>query len=52
MGWCQRETQEIKPKLLEILKEPNLKQKSQKLLEYSSKDVAKKMIKNLVWNLK
>ena len=44
MGWCKRENQEIKTELLEILKEPKLKQKSQKLLEYSTRDVAKKMI--------
>jgi UDP-N-acetylglucosamine--N-acetylmuramyl-(pentapeptide) pyrophosphoryl-undecaprenol N-acetylglucosamine transferase len=44
MGWCIRENQNPKEKLLEILKELNLEQKSKKLLNHSTKDVAKKMI--------
>lgn len=43
LGWCEREGEGLKTKLLHILKEP-LKEKSQTLLQYSHKDVAKKMI--------
>jgi UDP-N-acetylglucosamine--N-acetylmuramyl-(pentapeptide) pyrophosphoryl-undecaprenol N-acetylglucosamine transferase len=44
LGWCQRENQDIKIELLQIIKEP-LKEKSEKLLAYSTKDVAQQMIK-------
>ena len=44
MGWCQREGEGLKEKLLEILENLELKKKSEKLLNYSNKDVAKKMI--------
>lgn len=43
LGWCERESQDLKTKLLAVLDEP-LKEKSQKLMQYASKDVAKKMI--------
>lgn len=46
LGWCQREGDALKDKLLTILSEP-LEEKSKKLLEYSSKDVANTMIKEL-----
>ncbi len=48
MGWCQRESENLRDELLNMLKEPKLEQKSKKLLEYSTKDVAKKMIKEVV----
>lgn len=47
LGWCQRQGDDLKDKLLSIL-EINLESKSRALLEYSSKDVAKKMIQDLV----
>jgi len=47
LGWCEREGDNLKNVLLEIL-EADLKSKSEALLEYSQKDVAKKMIKDLV----
>lgn len=43
LGWCEREGDKLKSKLLSILDEP-LKDKSVRLLEYSQKDVAHKMI--------
>lgn len=46
MGWCQREDDNLKEKLLEALSEP-LSEKSEKLLKYSSKDVAFMMIKDV-----
>jgi UDP-N-acetylglucosamine--N-acetylmuramyl-(pentapeptide) pyrophosphoryl-undecaprenol N-acetylglucosamine transferase len=47
MGWCEREGEELKSKLLSIIKEPNLKEKSEKLLQYAQKDVAREMIKDV-----
>ena len=47
LGWCERESEDLQEKLLAVLDE-DLKTRSEKLLEYSSKDVAKKMIKDLV----
>lgn len=47
MGWCQREGAELKEKLLTLLEEP-LSQKSQKLLTFATKDVAQKMIQELI----
>jgi UDP-N-acetylglucosamine--N-acetylmuramyl-(pentapeptide) pyrophosphoryl-undecaprenol N-acetylglucosamine transferase len=47
LGWCMREGDGLKEKLLEVIKEP-IKQKSISLLEYSHKDVAKKMIQDAV----
>ncbi len=46
LGWCERENQDLREKLLTILDEP-LKQKSKALIGYASKDVAKKMIDDL-----
>ncbi len=51
MGWCERERDDLKDKLLSILDE-DLKSKSEKLLNYAQKDVASKMIKELVDGLK
>ncbi len=44
MGWCHREGEGLKEKLLAVLDEP-LRDKSQKLIEHSHKDVADEMIK-------
>lgn len=46
LGWCEREDEKLRSKMISILKEP-LKQKSKALLEYSHKGVAKKMIKDV-----
>lgn len=43
LGWCQREGEDLRATLLSILSQ-NLAHKSRALIEYSSKDVAKKMI--------
>lgn len=43
LGWCEREGENLRSKLLHVIKEP-LKEKSQALLKYSHKDVALKMI--------
>ena len=51
LGWCQRENQDLKKELLQIIKEP-LKEKSEKLLAYSTKDVAQQMIKAVEESLK
>ena len=52
MGWCQRETDQVKDKLLDALSEDSLEQKSKKLLEYTSPNVAQKMIQNVEESLK
>ncbi len=46
LGWCQREGDELEEKLLSLLSEP-LKEKSENLLKYATKDVAQKMIKEV-----
>lgn len=46
LGWCQRETEDLESKLLDIINEPLVK-RSKALLDYSSKDVAKHMIHDL-----
>lgn len=43
LGWCERENEDLKTKLLNILDEP-LEEKSKELMQYASKDVAKQMI--------
>ena len=48
MGWCEREGDALKVKLLEALSTLNLEEKSTKLLAHSQKDVAKKMINALI----
>jgi len=47
LGWCAREEENLKSVLIKILKNPELKSKSEKLLEYREKDVAMKMIKDV-----
>jgi UDP-N-acetylglucosamine--N-acetylmuramyl-(pentapeptide) pyrophosphoryl-undecaprenol N-acetylglucosamine transferase len=51
LGWCEREGEYLKSKLIAILDE-NLKQKSEGLLAYSSKDVAKKMIEDVLMSIR
>jgi UDP-N-acetylglucosamine--N-acetylmuramyl-(pentapeptide) pyrophosphoryl-undecaprenol N-acetylglucosamine transferase len=46
LGWCEREGETLKSRLLQIIKEP-LEEKSKKLLAYGSKDVAAEMIKDV-----
>ncbi len=46
LGWCMRESEELRAKLLSILEE-DLETKSMALLKYSIKDVAIKMIKDI-----
>ncbi|MEA1982799.1 MAG: UDP-N-acetylglucosamine--N-acetylmuramyl-(pentapeptide) pyrophosphoryl-undecaprenol N-acetylglucosamine transferase [Campylobacterota bacterium] len=46
MGWCQREGDDLESKLLEVLN-ASLGKKSEKLLKYSSKNVAIEMIKDI-----
>jgi UDP-N-acetylglucosamine--N-acetylmuramyl-(pentapeptide) pyrophosphoryl-undecaprenol N-acetylglucosamine transferase len=47
LGWCERESENLKKKLLNIL-DADLEVKSKSLLHYSHKDVAKKMIQNVI----
>ena len=47
MGWCQREGEALQEELLKSLKSLELKKKSEKLLNYSSSDVAIKMIRDI-----
>jgi len=46
MGWCERESEDIKDKLLKVL-DSSLKDKSQKLLKYSDSNIASKMIADI-----
>ena len=43
LGWCEREGEHLRSKLVRVLKEP-LHEKSEKLLSFATKDVAQKMI--------
>ena len=47
LGWCERETKNLKNSFLEIFDNLSLEKKSEGLLNYASKDVADKMIKDL-----
>jgi UDP-N-acetylglucosamine--N-acetylmuramyl-(pentapeptide) pyrophosphoryl-undecaprenol N-acetylglucosamine transferase len=51
LGWCERESEDLRAKLLSILDEP-LKEKSKKLMEYSNSDVADKMIEDVQKSLR
>ena len=44
MGWCQREGEELRSRLLEALSHLELEAKSRKLIAHSNSDVASKMI--------
>ena len=46
LGWCEREGEKLRTQLLRVIKEP-LQEKSQKLLSYSTKNVAHVMIKDM-----
>jgi len=46
LGWCEREGEGLRSKLLSILKE-DLSKKSEALLHYATKDVASKMIQDM-----
>ena len=47
LGWCEREGENLQHKLFEIMEKPELQKKSKKLLAYTSKDVAIKMIQEV-----
>jgi len=47
MGWLEREGEKLRSKLLFIIEEAKLQEKSQKLLQYAKKDVAQKMIEDV-----
>lgn len=47
LGWCERESGDLKSVLLSIL-EKDLQNRSESLLQYSYKNVAKKMIEDVV----
>ena len=51
LGWCERESQELKDKFLEILDEP-LEEKSKSLMKYAGSDVAAQMIDDVAGSLK
>lgn len=51
LGWCEREGEGLKSKLVSILKE-DLTPKSEALLKYATKDVAKQMIKDVQESIK
>lgn len=46
MGWCEREGDALRSKLLHTMKKP-LEERSKKLLNYSKRGVAREMIKDL-----
>ena len=52
LAWCEREGQNLKSKLIQVLKNPQLKEKSQKLLEYVTQNVAQQMIQDVQRKLK
>ncbi|ADN08440.1 undecaprenyldiphospho-muramoylpentapeptide beta-N-acetylglucosaminyltransferase [Sulfurimonas autotrophica] len=52
LAWCEREGQNLKPKLIKVFKNPELKEKSEKLLEYVTQDVAQQMIQDVQKKLK
>lgn len=51
LGWCERESGNLKERLNSLLDEP-LEEKSRALLEHSQKDVANQMIKDVEDSLK
>jgi UDP-N-acetylglucosamine--N-acetylmuramyl-(pentapeptide) pyrophosphoryl-undecaprenol N-acetylglucosamine transferase len=52
MGWLQTQGEDLQSRLLEIIENPDLEQKSQKLLTFAKPDVAKAMIKALEQKIK
>lgn len=51
LGWCEREGEGLRSKLIAILKE-DMSQKSEALLNYATKDVAAQMIKDVQKSIK
>ncbi len=51
LGWCERESEDLRARLLLILDEP-IKDKSKKLIQYTVKDVARKMIEDVQESIK
>ena len=51
LGWCEREGEELKAKLISVLDE-SIQQRSEKLIFYSMKDVAYKMIEDVQKSIK
>ena len=51
LAWCERENENLKSKLIKVLKNPELKIKSEKLLKFPAKDVAKLMIQDVEANV-
>lgn len=51
LGWCEREGEDLRAKLISILDEP-IERRSEKLIEYSSSNVAQKMIEDIQESLK
>ena len=51
IGWCEREGEDLKSMLISILDE-KLGDKSSRLLQYANKDVADKMIKDVMESIK
>ena len=47
LAWCEREGQNLKSKLISVLKNPELQKKSEKLVKFSTQDVAKEMIQDV-----
>jgi len=52
LAWCERESENLKPKLIKVLKNPQLKEKSEKLLKFPTQDVAQQMIQDIQKKLK
>jgi len=52
LAWCERESENLKSKLIKVLKNPQLQEKSQKLLKYDTQDVAQQMIQDVQKKLK
>jgi len=47
LGWCERESEDLRSKLIKVLEDLELKEKSEKLLSLQTQDVAKKMIQDV-----
>ncbi|WP_434581045.1 undecaprenyldiphospho-muramoylpentapeptide beta-N-acetylglucosaminyltransferase [Sulfurimonas sp. NW15] len=52
VAWCEREGKNLKPKLIKVLKNPQLKEKSEKLLHYTNGNVAQQMIQDVQKKMK
>ncbi len=52
LAWCEREGKNLKPKLIKVLKNPQLKEKSEKLLHYTNGNVAQQMIQDVQKKIK